>query len=148
MSKANNMPKCLFLLLILCLTGCSDTNTQVPETVQKAFTAKYPNQTATWEQKPYGYEAIFTQNGNEYEAEFSTTGQWLETEYEVLEDQFSAAVLTKVRRENPSYTITKREIEITPQGTFYEVEIEQGSEQIELYFDGQANPAPNSNEDA
>ncbi len=142
------MPKYLFLLLIFYLFGCSETNTQVPETVQKAFTAKYPNQIATWEQKPYGYEAIFTQNGSEYEAEFSTTGQWLETEYEVPENQFSTTVLARVRRENPGYDVTKYEIEITPQGIFYEVEIEQGSEQIELYFDGQANPAPNSNEDA
>lgn len=127
------------------LAGCSS---QVPETVQSAFQAQHPNVTPAWEAQPYGYEAVFTQAGIEYEVEFSRAGQWLETEYEVSESQFSAAVIDRVKREYPNFAITKREIEITPNGTFYEVEVEQGEQEIELCFDQRGNPASNSNEDA
>lgn len=126
---------------------CLDLS-QVPQVVQSAFAAKYPGMTACYESQPYGYEAVFTQGGIEYEGEFTASGQWLETEYEVAENQFSGVVLQKVRQERPGYEITKREIEITPQGTFYEVEIESDGTQLELYFDSQGNPASNSNEDS
>lgn len=122
---------------------------QVPQIVQSAFASKYPGKTPQWELQPYGYEAVFFENGREYEAEFSDSGQWLETEYEVSSDnQFSDAVLRSVRTQYPGYTITKREIEITPVGTFYEVEVENGSDEIELYFDNRGNQVNNSNEDA
>ncbi len=123
-------------------------NTQIPQNVQNALLAKYPGASATWEIQPYGYEAVFNQNGIEYEAEFSQNGQWLETEYEVSDAQFPTTILQKIQLDYPGYQITKREIELTPQGTFYEVEVEQGGAQIELYFDERANPANNSNEDA
>lgn len=120
----------------------------VPDAVQRAFNLKYPGVTAEWEEQPYGYEAVFIKNGIEYEAEYSRSGQWLETEYEVEANQFSAIVLKRVRQQYPGYAVTKREIELTPNGTFYEVEIERGSEEIELYFDDRANLVRNANEDA
>lgn len=121
---------------------------QVPLVVRNTFNAKYANRQAQWEKQPYGYEAVFVENGLEHEAEFSENGQWLETEVEVPEQQFSQRVLERVRREHPNYVITKREIEQTPNGTFYEVEIEQGDQEYELYFDAQVNPVRNANEDA
>ncbi len=139
----------------LMLTACNKaTNTQptqviqVPSSVQRAFAAKYPGVTPRWESQPYGYEAIFQKNGIKYEAEFSQDGRWLETEYEVPENRFSTLVINRVKKEYPGYKITKREIEITPQGTFYEVEVEGGGRQIERYYDERANPARNLNEDA
>ncbi|BAZ03937.1 PepSY-like domain-containing protein [Calothrix sp. NIES-3974] len=121
---------------------------QVPQIVQNVFAQKYPGRTPQWESQPYGYEAVFSENGIEYEVELSADGRWLETEYEVSSDeQFPAAVLDQVRSRYPGYQITKREIEITPKGVFYEVEVENGSEEIELYFDGQGNLAENYHED-
>ncbi len=122
---------------------------QVPQIVQNIFVQKYPGRTPQWESQPYGYEAVFSDNGIEYEVELSADGQWLETEYEVSRDeQFPAIVLNQVRSRYPGYQITKREIEITPRGVFYEVEVENGNEEIELYFDGQGNLAENYHEDA
>lgn len=121
---------------------------QVPQIVQNIFAQKYPGRTPQWESQPYGYEAVFSENGIEYEVELSADGRWLETEYEVSSDeQFPAAVLNQVRSRYPGYQITKREIEITPRGVFYEVEVENGNEEIELYFDGQGNLAENYHED-
>lgn len=131
---------------ILILSGCNSL--QVPENVQSAMKTKYPNVSPRWESQPYGYEAVFTKDGIEYEAEFSKDGQWLETEYEVSETQFPASVLERVKREYPGYAITKREIELTPKGTFYEVEVKQGDTEIELYFDERGKPTTNSHEDA
>ncbi len=88
------------------------------------------------------------QNGLETEAEYNASGQWLETEVEVEEAAFSKAVLDRIRQLYPQYTITKREIETTPNGTFYEVEITLGDQELELYFDANGNPATNSNEDS
>lgn len=124
------------------------SNVKVPEVVQNAFTKKYPGMTPTWEKKLYGYEGIFFDQGIEYEGEFDANGVWLETEYEVNPVVFSQQVIKRVQQENPGYQITKYEIEITPQGKFYEVEIERGSEQIELYFNQNAQPARNFYEDA
>ncbi|MFM9265764.1 PepSY-like domain-containing protein [Tychonema sp. BBK16] len=138
------------------LVGCagevvenSTSTTEVPDSVQRAFAAAHPGVSPAWEKQVYGYEAEFVKDGIEYEVEFSEDGQWLETEYEVTQDyQFSLLVLDKVKREHPGWAITKREVEITPQGKFYEVEIEQGGQQIELYFDERGNKAQNSHEDA
>lgn len=136
------------LMLTACNKASNTQSTQVPPSVQRAFTAQYPGVTPRWESQPYGYEAIFKKNGIEYEAEFSKDGRWLETEYEVPENQFSPLVLNRVKKEYPGYKIKKREIELTPRGTFYEVEVEGGGKQIERYYDERANPARNSNEDA
>jgi len=132
------------------LAGCGSSSSEVsvPNAVLQAFNAKYPGVNPQWEEQPYGYEAVFLNGGVEYEAEYSATGEWLETEYEVPESQFSAAVLQRVRQQYPGYAITKYEIELTPQGTFYEVEIEGNGQEAELYFNEQAQPTANSNEDA
>ncbi|WP_448563232.1 PepSY-like domain-containing protein [Trichothermofontia sp.] len=71
----------------------------------------------------------------------------METEYEVQEPQFPQAVLQTVKQRYPNYTITKYEVELTPRGTFYEVEVEGNDQEIELYLDGQGQPTANSNED-
>lgn len=134
--------------VILLLSGCSERSLKPPVAVSQEFAVRYPNTAATWTEKPYGYEGIFYQNGVEYEAEFSADGRWLETEHEVSPAKFSQAVIDRIKREYPGFTITKHEIEQTPQGKFYEVEIEQGGSEYELYFDSNAAPAPNANEDS
>lgn len=128
------------------LFSCA-TSQQPPAAVIQAFNRQYPDHKPVWEAQPYGYEAVFTKAGLEYEAEYSATGTWLETEYEVQESQFSPAVLQRVKQQYPGYAITKHEIELTPQGKFYEVEVAANGEERELYFDDQANPAVNANED-
>ncbi len=140
------------LMATLCLgvAGCGGSGSQasVPDVVVQAFNTTYPNISPQWEQMPYGYEAVFVQDGQEYEVEYSSDGEWLETEYEVQELQFPQAVLQAVRQQYPNYAITKYEIELTPLGTFYEVEVEGNGQEIELYFDEQGQPTANANEDA
>ena len=128
--------------------GGSGSGAAVPDAVVQAFNTTYPNVSPQWEPMPYGYEAVFVQDGLEYEVEYSSAGEWLETEYEVQELQFPQVVLQAVRQQYPNYAITKYEVELTPLGTFYEVEVEGNGQEIELYFDEQGRPAANANEDA
>lgn len=140
-------------LLFVFLNACSKLeNSQnqilVPTAVEKAFNTKYsPHIPRTWQQHYYGYEAVFTQNNIKYEAEFSANGEWLETEYYVSEKEFPKPVLQKIKKERPNFVITKYEIEITPKGIFYEVDITDGEIEEELYFDGKGNPAADLYED-
>ncbi|MDY7012578.1 MAG: PepSY-like domain-containing protein [Cyanobacteriota bacterium] len=142
------MKKLALPALIVVLSSCSGGASNIPENVQNAFTQRHPGISPTWEVQPsYGYEAVFEQNGIEYEVEFASDGTWLETEYEVDDLQFPSEILNRVRQQYPDYTITKREIEMTPRGTFYELEVERGDEEIEVYFNDRGLPAVNFNED-
>lgn len=119
----------------------------VPQAVKAAFQAKYSDISHTWQKHDYGYEAVFTQNNIKYEAEFSETGEWLETEHYVTEKDFPPIVLNLIKQERPGYIITKYEIEITPKGIFYEVDITDGELEEELYFDSRGNPHTDLYED-
>lgn len=121
----------------------------VPAELESAFQARHPGESAVWERQPFGYEAVYSTGGVEYEVEFSHAGQWLETEYEVTrDDELPAAVVARVAREYPGLPVTKREIEQTADGEFYEVEVETSRGDVEVYFDGAGMLAANRNEDA
>ncbi|RUS97984.1 hypothetical protein DSM106972_082030 [Dulcicalothrix desertica PCC 7102] len=140
-------------LLFVLFNACSNLENSrkqilVPTVVEKAFNTKYsPDISRTWQKHYYGYEAVFIQNNIKYEAEFSANGEWLETEYYVSEKEFPEAVLQKIKKQRPNFVITKYEIEITPKGIFYEVDITDGEIEEELYFDEKGNPAPDLYED-
>ncbi|WP_414577714.1 PepSY-like domain-containing protein [Anabaena sp. CCY 9402-a] len=111
----------------------------VPPSVKAAFQAKYPDIPHTWQRHDYGYEAVFTEDNIQYEAEFSATGEWLETEYYVTEKEFPPIVLERIKEKRPGFIVTKYEIEITPKGIFYEVDITDGELEEELYLDSNGN---------
>ncbi|AUT04508.1 hypothetical protein CLI64_25635 [Nostoc sp. CENA543] len=112
----------------------------VPQAVKAAFKAKYSQIPHSWQRHEYGYEAIFIKDNIKYEAEFSQTGEWLETEQYAQAKDFPPLILNRIQQERPQFTITKYEIEITPQGIFYEVDITDGETEEELYFDSKGNP--------
>jgi uncharacterized membrane protein YkoI len=56
-------------------------------------------------------------------------------------------VLQKIKEKYPNFVITKYEVEITPKGLFYEVDITDGETEDELYFDAKGNPAVDAYED-
>jgi disulfide oxidoreductase YuzD len=131
-------------LLILFIAACNSSSnqtkrTEVPEILDAAFKEKYSDIPRVWQKHHYGYEAIFVQNKIKHEAEFSDKGEWLETELYVTAKEFPDAVLKRIRQAYPNFKITKYEIEITPQGKFYEVDITDGEIEDELYFNANGN---------
>jgi hypothetical protein len=131
-------------LVVASLTSCS----AAPGSVQQAFDQRYPAfDVVTWERQPYGWEAAFGGDDGAYEAEFDFSGGWLETEVEVVDAAgFPAAVRQAVNGVTRGGHVDKWEIEVTPAGEFYEVEI-LGSDG-EYYFDAAGRPAANQFEDA
>ncbi|WP_242048156.1 MULTISPECIES: PepSY-like domain-containing protein [Nostocales] len=139
-------------VLVLAIAGCDIVSNQdkLPETpasVESAFTNKYSEKPRLWQRNYYGYEATFIKKNVKYEAEFSETGEWLETEYYVTEKEFPDVILKRIRQEYPTFKITKYEIEITPKGNFYEVDITDGEMEYELYFDVHGNTQVDMYED-
>jgi hypothetical protein len=138
------LPIVAVMLVLAGATGCS----VAPGPVEQAFDQRYPGfDTVTWEQQPYGWEAAFGGDDGTYEAEFDASGQWLETEVEVVDAAgFPAAVRRAVQGATGNSPVEKWEIEVTPAGEFYEVEI-FGSDG-EYYFDANGQQANNQYEDA
>ncbi|MCB9222587.1 MAG: PepSY-like domain-containing protein [Crocinitomicaceae bacterium] len=113
-------------------------NTNVPETVKDAFTAKFPNVSkADWEmENDDEWEAEFKQNGTDYSAKFALDGRWLETEYKIKASQLPAEVSATLDRDFSGYKIEKAEVAETPDGEVYEIEIEKGESDMEVVIDG------------
>jgi hypothetical protein len=131
-------------LVVTGASGCGGA----PGSVQQAFDQRYPGfDVVTWERQPYGWEAAFGGDDGAFEAEFDSAGQWLETEVEVVDAAgFPTAVRQAVQSATAGAPIAKWEIETTPTGEFYEVEI-LGSDG-EHYFDAAGRPVANRYEDA
>jgi hypothetical protein len=138
------LPVVAAALVVAGVTGCS----AAPGPVQQAFDQRYPGfENVMWERQPYGWEAAFGGDDGAFEAEFDSNGNWLETEVEVLEGAgFPPAVREVVRSATGGSHIEKWEIEVTPMGEFYEVEV-LGSDG-EWYFDAAGWSANNRYEDA
>lgn len=127
----------------LAVTACG----AAPNAVQRAFDQRYPGfEVTTWEQQPYGWEAAFGGDDGAYEAEFDSSGRWLETEVEVVDAAgFPAAVRQAVQGVTGGRPVEKWEIEITPEGEFYEIEAGFDGE---YYFDAAGRQVRNQYEDA
>ena len=142
------MRKCLPIALIVVagagVAGCSG----VPRAAEQTFEQRYPGvEVASWEQQPYGWEAAFGGDDGAWEAEFDGSGRWLETEVEVVDAAgFPAAVRDAVAATPGGAWISKWEIEITPDGEFYE--IETAASGGEYYFDATGRQVANRYEDA
>lgn len=131
-------------LVLVGATGCG----AAPGAVQQAFEQRYPTfDVVTWERQPYGWEAAFGGDDGSYEAEFDSSGRWLETEVEVVDGAgFPAAVRQAAWGMAGGGHVEKWEIEVTPAGEFYEIEL-LGSDG-EYYFDATGRQASNDYEDA
>ena len=138
------LPIAAAALVVAGLTSCS----AAPGPAQQAFDQRYPGfEVVEWEQHDYGWEAAFGGDDGAYEAEFDFSGRWLETEVEVVDAAgFPAAVRQAVHSTTGGLPVDKWEIEVTPAGEFYEIEL-LGSDG-EYYFDAAGRQAENQFEDA
>ena len=130
--------------LVVALAGCG----AAPGPVQQSFDQRYPGfEEVAWERQPYGWEAAFGGDDGAYEAEFDASGRWLETEVEVVDAAgFPTAVRQAVQGITGLRHVDKWEIEVTPTGEFYEIEL-RGSDG-EYYFDASGRQVSNDYEDA
>jgi uncharacterized membrane protein YkoI len=110
-------------------------NDAIPAAVKQSFAKRFPNvQGVKWsEESETEFEAEFKNKGKEQSANFDQTGKWLETEWEVKKSELPAAVQATITKEFAGYKVEETELTETPDGTFYEVEVEKG----ELTYEAQ-----------
>lgn len=119
----------------------------VPQAVVEAFKRKYPESFVyewEWIKKEKLYEAEFMFKGNKHEAFFTKEGEWNRTEKEIAMKDLPQAVQDAFyKSEYSKWKIDDvKEIASDHKGLIYNIEVESGRKEIELYiyeFAGQWN---------
>jgi len=139
------MKKYLIICGVSLITGMAHAQenkpVQVPETVRKAFIAKFPSAKGIeWSQEDDGaYEAEFKLKGVEYSANFDKAGNWLETENEIAVKELPTAVRNSIGSNFAGYDIEEAEhVEKPGMAAFFEMEVEKGesSYEVQIAADG------------
>jgi len=133
-----------FIVLIAAIIIGFSANCQglkVPEAVQNAFTARFPNATnLKWgKENAKEYEAEFKLNGNSISANFSQDGTWVETESVIPESELPSAVKAAVGKKYPGAPITLAEKTEQPGNKIlYEVSVKVNGKRksVEMTPDG------------
>lgn len=127
----------LSVMIIFSLNTACQSKQEVPETVKKAFSQKFPDATKVkWDMENSDeWEAEFKLNGKEYSANFNMAGKWLETEFEVEMKDLPEAVKTTLKKEFDGFKIEEMEMSETSGGNVYEFEIEKGDLEMEITID-------------
>ena len=146
--------KKLFILILLLTFGvysCCDHNKEIPDKVLTSFTEMFPEATdVEWEMENENeWEAEFEQDGQEMVACFNADGEWIETEIEIESSELNVSALEFLEIEYAGWEIDEVEYVESPEFTGFEVELEKGDEEIEIYFDenGQLIKIETENED-
>lgn len=124
---------------MLAFSSCDDddNNYQPDTTVTKSFDTKYPNaDRVKWENKN-GYQvADFHEGKNDAEAWFDNNGNWLLTKTEI--DYGQLPQLVRESLEKGEYSEWRRKdidkVERFNTATVYVIEVEQGNQEIDLYY--------------
>jgi len=111
-------------------------STAIPSVVKEAFLKEFPNQKAKWTVEKEGFEAEFTQKGNEVAAVYDNMGHRREFETEIIKDKLPSDVLPYMKKHYPTSKI-KEAARITDDknNVIYEVEISKEGKSFDLLFD-------------
>ncbi|MEN8846891.1 MAG: DUF4956 domain-containing protein [Akkermansiaceae bacterium] len=121
------------LLILFCLTAFGGT-----PNVEKTFKEKYPDiEAPRWKAESNGlWEAHFEINGIKYRADFTTEGNWVETEHNLTFSQLPPEVRSAINLKFDPNDIRDIEgVDSPTHGIFYDVEFQQGSEDVDVMFD-------------
>jgi len=134
-------------LLVLFLISCCGKESQPPAEVQQSFNDRFSGVTEVkWEVEEDGtWEAEFEFDGMEVSAEFSVEGEWLETETEI--SAIPDTIKIWIENEYPGWNIEKAELVELPDSSYYEVDIEDRTDEAELLFNRDGIYLRNENED-
>lgn len=122
------------LYFTIALVSCTEINSNVPNTIKRAFNKKFSNaKNVTWEKENEDeWEAEFKLNGKQYSANFSFNGDWKETEYEINFDDAPQEIKSILNKNFMDYQIEEVTIIETSLDKYYEFEIEVKKEKIEV----------------
>ena len=138
--------KMYFLMLALGVCGAAmqscdddDDNLKVPEKLQSAFSQKYPEASPKWKTRGNYYIADFQDQNYESEAWFTFDAVWLMTETDLPYAALPEAV--KNAFQNSEYRSWRPDdvdmIERESMEPVYVLEVEQGSREMDLYYNAE-----------
>lgn len=142
----SNMKNITYLFLTLSLfVGSVNAYSQdlkeseVPPAVRATFKKLHPDTYVhEWDysRKKQQYDAEFISKGIKYEAYFKRDGPWIRTERDITKADLPQAVLASVAKtQYAAWKIDDVEEHQSPEHSlFYEIEVEQGKQEVYLYF--------------
>jgi hypothetical protein len=130
------------MILVMVLSTMTFTaygqKTDVPTNVKKAFEKKVSNaKDVGWEYDSEDklWEVEYEIGKNEFTSAFNDNGTWVETEREIKFSELPDAVKATLKADYADYEVEEVEFVETPEGKFYEVEVEIEIDGKELEFD-------------
>jgi len=106
-----------------------------PAKIKSSFEQKYPDtKVIEWEfdNEDKMWEAEFKMGKPELTAVFSENGDWVETEQEIKKKDLPQPVRATLQSEFAEYDIEETEFVETPEGKFYEIEVELEKKDSEI----------------
>ena len=139
--KRETNPILIIAFLLPSFSAYSDDSgeSELPQAVFNNFRSIYPEARIKeweWEKKEMLYEVEFIMNGESYEAFFTSDGKWIRTEREIKKSELPQAVKESFSQsEFSKWKIDDIEEQFLPeQHLIYEIEVEQGEQEYDLYF--------------
>ncbi|EMR01034.1 PepSY-like domain-containing protein [Cesiribacter andamanensis] len=133
------MKSSMLLLSVLFLSAfsCQDELAQkdVPEPVVAGLAATFPEASQVeWEKEGDNYEAEFMLNSLEHEALLNASGSVLKYKHELAVPDLPEAVAAAIQQHYPDRQISDPEKLHQEDQMYYQVELENESEEIKLVF--------------
>ncbi|GAB4251002.1 MAG: hypothetical protein Kow0079_04650 [Vicingaceae bacterium] len=120
--------------------NASINNNGIPENVLKTFNQNYPEaKNVEWEMEGNNYEAVYTENNLEKSIVYNKEGVIILTETQINITDLSENIKNYINENYPASEIEKAEKEDSNEGVFYEVEIINDNDEVELVFDSNGN---------
>lgn len=129
-------------LLLPALFACTRSNGQhmaeekVPLAVKTAFATRFPKaEHVKWElEDGKDFEAAFKQDAVEWSATYTADATWLSTEHAIKAEALPEPVRKAIDADYAGHKMEDAEVLETPEGTFYEVDLEKGEHSMEVVF--------------
>lgn len=112
--------------------------TDVPSSVKKVFEQKVSNaKDVEWEYdgEEKLWEVEYEIGKSEFTSAFDENGKWVETEKEIKFSELPEAIKETLKSDFSDYEVEEIEFVETPEGKFYEVEVELEKDDKEVEFD-------------
>ena len=120
---------------ILLFASCNDQKS-IPVYTKTAFETKYPlAEDVEWEkEEDEEYEVEFEIDGKEMTSIFSSKGKWLETEFEIEENDIPENIKEAIKLKYRGYEIVEAEMIETPDMKEFEIVLKDSQREREIVY--------------
>ena len=120
--------------------ACDTPANEVPDNIMNAFNSEYPNaMDVEWEDEGDEFEVEFEMDGVEREITYDMQANIVETGIDVSEDELPENTRNYISQNYAGYEIEDAD-EVENNGmSYFEVELENGQQEIDLLFDMQGD---------